>query len=87
MPKHVATIGAGPAGLADAKSLKEHDINVTIFERGDQLGGLWIPERPPMWKGLETNLSDEACRFFGTPKSSHLSIFPRSLSDLNQNLL
>ena len=39
MPKHVAIIGGGMAGLATASSLAERGIACTIFEAGSQLGG------------------------------------------------
>ncbi len=39
MPKHVAIIGGGLAGLAAASSLAERGISTTIFEAGSQLGG------------------------------------------------
>ena len=39
MPKHVAIIGGGMAGLAAASSLAERGIACTIFEASSQLGG------------------------------------------------
>ncbi|KAG2219775.1 hypothetical protein INT45_008866 [Circinella minor] len=40
--KRVAVIGAGAAGLPTAKSLKEHGIEVRIFERMEDVGGIWL---------------------------------------------
>ena len=39
--KRVAVIGAGAAGLCAAKHLLEVGIDVTVFEIGTQVGGLW----------------------------------------------
>ena len=38
--KHVAIVGAGPAGLAAAFELRLHGIHSTVFENHDQAGGL-----------------------------------------------
>jgi len=38
----VAVIGAGAAGLVTARELQRQDFEVTVFEQGDQLGGLWV---------------------------------------------
>ncbi len=40
LKKSVAIIGSGPAGLAAAYFLKRFGVNVTIFERENELGGL-----------------------------------------------
>ncbi|MFI5605621.1 FAD-dependent oxidoreductase [Amycolatopsis sp. NPDC051903] len=37
--KHVAVVGAGPAGLAAATSLAERGHRVELFEAGDEIGG------------------------------------------------
>lgn len=39
--KRVAVIGAGPAGLAAIKSLKEEGFEPVCYERNDATGGLW----------------------------------------------
>jgi 2,4-dienoyl-CoA reductase (NADPH2) len=39
--KHVAVVGAGPAGLATAVALTERGHRVELFEAGDDLGGLF----------------------------------------------
>ncbi len=50
MPKHVAIIGGGIAGLAAACSLAERGIQTTLFEAGSQLGGR---ARCVAYKGLK----------------------------------
>ena len=42
LPKRFAVIGAGAGGLCAAKNLVAHGIDVTIFEAGTQIGGLWV---------------------------------------------
>ena len=39
--KTACIIGAGVAGLAAARSLRDAGVTCTVFERGDQLGGVW----------------------------------------------
>ncbi|MBC5793747.1 MAG: NAD(P)-binding domain-containing protein [Sphaerospermopsis kisseleviana] len=38
----VAVIGAGASGIATAKCLMEDGHEPTVFERGDQVGGVWV---------------------------------------------
>lgn len=49
--KTVAVIGAGLSGIVSAAHLLRAGIDVTIFERGDAIGGAWIyseqPDRDP----------------------------------------
>ena len=39
--REVAVIGAGPSGLATARRLKDAGLNVTVFERRREAGGMW----------------------------------------------
>ncbi len=39
-PRHVAVIGAGPAGLAAAYELSKRGIRVTVYESSDAVGGM-----------------------------------------------
>ena len=38
---HVAVIGAGAAGLVAARELRREGHSVVVFERGNQIGGVW----------------------------------------------
>ena len=40
-PRKVAVIGAGAAGLISAKTMAEAGFDVTVFEMGSCIGGLW----------------------------------------------
>ncbi|KAK8173475.1 pantothenate transporter [Phyllosticta citrichinensis] len=45
---HVAVIGAGLSGAATAAYLKKDGVEVTVFERRDSAGGVWVyDENPP----------------------------------------
>lgn len=44
MRKRVAVVGAGAAGLAAGKYLLDAGFDVTIFEAGSNVGGLWVYE-------------------------------------------
>lgn len=44
---HVAVVGAGVAGLACARSLQEHGIAVTVFDKGRSPGGRVATRRAP----------------------------------------
>ncbi|MGB6117326.1 MAG: NAD(P)/FAD-dependent oxidoreductase [Mesorhizobium sp.] len=43
--KTVCVIGAGVSGLASAKAFKDTGHDVTVIERGSDLGGVWEPSR------------------------------------------
>jgi glutamate synthase (NADPH/NADH) small chain len=45
--KHVAVIGAGPAGLACADELSKAGCEVTVFDRNEKVGGLMATGVPP----------------------------------------
>jgi cation diffusion facilitator CzcD-associated flavoprotein CzcO len=38
---HVAIVGAGVAGLQQARALQKRSIPFTIFEAADDIGGVW----------------------------------------------
>ena len=46
--KRVAVVGSGPAGLACAAQLNKAGHEVTVFERGDRIGGLLLYGIPNM---------------------------------------
>jgi hypothetical protein len=59
MPKRIAVIGAGAAGLCAAKHLLARDLQVTVYEIGSKVGGLWVYENDsglsPAYKSLHLN--------------------------------
>lgn len=63
----VAVIGAGAAGLAAAKYLLEVGFDVTVFEIGTQIGGMWCFQndsgRSSAYRTLHINTSRGVTRF------------------------
>lgn len=63
----VAVIGAGACGLAAAKYLLQAGFDVTVFEIGSQIGGMWCYEndsgRSSAYRTLHINTSRGVTRF------------------------
>jgi len=61
----VLIIGAGPAGLAAAASLKALEVPFDIVDRAAHVGGIWDPERgdSPVWTSLEMISSREQTQY------------------------
>jgi dimethylaniline monooxygenase (N-oxide forming) len=59
--KRVAVIGAGVAGLVNAKVLQQDNFDVTVFEKAETAGGVWAKSRA--YPGLRTNNPREAYAF------------------------
>jgi dimethylaniline monooxygenase (N-oxide forming) len=57
----VAVIGAGVAGLATAKVLREDGFDVAIYEKEETMGGVWAASRA--YLGLRTNNPRETYAF------------------------
>lgn len=58
--KTVAIIGAGPGGLVAAKEAIQHGLLPVVFEKSDDVGGVW---RDGTWNSMRTNLSRFSCCF------------------------
>lgn len=73
----VAIIGAGPSGLAAAKSALERGLQPVVFEASSQVGGMWAgPGRGAWSASARTNLSYYSCAFSDFPWPSGTDIFP-----------
>jgi thioredoxin reductase len=70
-----AIIGAGSSGIAAAKALHAHGLDVTVFEASDRVGGNWVfgnaNGMSSAYRGLHINTSRERMEFpdFPMPKS------------------
>jgi dimethylaniline monooxygenase (N-oxide forming) len=73
----VAVIGAGPSGLAVAKAALEYGLRPTVFERAEDIGGVWRPGSGTAWPGMSTNLSHYVCAFSDFPWPRGSADFPR----------
>lgn len=71
LPKRVAVIGAGPAGLVTAKTLMQAGMQPVIYERGRAVGGTWRwgaeNGRQFLYKNLHINTSKRLTAFDGLP--------------------
>jgi dimethylaniline monooxygenase (N-oxide forming) len=69
--RRVAVIGAGPAGLVTTKILKENGFNVTVYEKGSEVGGTWLyqndNDRNFLYKNLHINTSRKLTQFSDFP--------------------
>lgn len=81
LDRSFAVIGAGASGLCMAKYLLQAGYkNVTIFEIGSQIGGLWCYEndngRSSCYKTLHINTARDLTQFSDFPFSSEIQLFP-----------
>lgn len=68
MKKTVMVLGAGMSGLCAAKRALEHDFSVTVYEKADQIGGLWYykdddPDHVCTYEDLVTNQPRQVMEF------------------------
>ncbi len=80
MQKRYAVIGAGAGGLCAAKNLLANGIDVTIFEVGSHIGGLWVYENDsglsPAYKSLHINSEARVSSFGDFPFPPGTSLYP-----------
>src|SRR5215472_19157671 len=80
MEGRVAVSGAGSAGLAAMKALREHGLAVEGLERGSDVGGLWRYENDNGLSGaygsLRTNVSRARMQYPSLPMPQSYSDFP-----------
>ena len=78
--RNIAVIGAGAAGLCVAKYLAMAGIQVTIFEIGTQIGGLWCfmndNLRSSAYSTLHINTSRSVTRFHDLDFDEGVQSFP-----------
>ena len=78
--KHIAVIGAGACGLCAAKYLTQSEFDVTIFEIGSQIGGLWCfmndNGRSSAYRTLHINTSRGVTRFHDLDFDADVQAFP-----------
>jgi dimethylaniline monooxygenase (N-oxide forming) len=79
-PRKVAVIGAGAAGICSAKYLIDEGLDVTVFEIGSNLGGLWVYEndsgRSSAYRTLHINTARNLTAFSDFPFDDDVQLFP-----------
>lgn len=78
--KRVAIVGAGASGLCSAKYLLESGFDVTVFEIGTQIGGMWCYRndsgRSSAYRTLHINTSRGVTRFSDLDFDAETQPFP-----------
>ncbi|XP_031639724.1 senecionine N-oxygenase-like, partial [Contarinia nasturtii] len=85
---NIAVIGAGASGLAATKRSLDEGHNVTVYEQGEAVGGIWfytdkigkdeygINIHTPMYQGLRTNSPYQTMEFPGYSYPNNTPSYP-----------
>lgn len=80
--QHYAVIGAGAGGLCAAKNLRAAGIDVTIFEAGSRIGGLWVYENDSgmssAYRSLHINSEARVSSFNDFPFPDDAPLYPNT---------
>ena len=78
--RRAAIIGAGAAGLCAAKHLRAAGLDVTVFELGSQIGGLWVYENDnglsPAYASLHLNSENRVTAYEDFPFPDDAPLYP-----------
>lgn len=78
--KRVAVIGAGAAGICAAKVLKDYGFDVSVFEMGSNIGGMWCYRNDnglsSAYRTLHINTSKSVTQFSDFPFDDDVQSFP-----------
>lgn len=70
----VGIIGAGVSGLVTAKTMREHGFAVEVFERGQELGGVWASTN--RYPNVTTQNTRDTYTFSDFPMPKHYPEWP-----------
>lgn len=78
--RRVAVIGAGACGLCAAKTMLAEGFEVTVFEMGSQVGGMWCYGNDnglsSAYRTLHINTSKDVTQFHDLPFDADVQAFP-----------
>jgi cation diffusion facilitator CzcD-associated flavoprotein CzcO len=78
--QRVAVVGAGATGLCAARHLLQRGMDVTVFEMGSSVGGLWVYDndngRSPTYKSLHINSEAAVTAYEDFPFPDGTPLFP-----------
>lgn len=74
----VCVVGGGPSGLIMARALKRHGIDVVVYEKHIDVGGIWDPENAgsPMYESAHFISSRYTSGFYGLPMPETFPDYP-----------
>ena len=79
-PHSIAIIGAGTSGVVCAKVLRQHGLQVQVFEKGSYVGGLWRfgndNGMSSIYRSLHINTSKRVMELSDYPMPEHMAEFP-----------
>lgn len=88
--KRVAVIGAGASGICAAKVLKDYGFDVSVFEMGSNIGGMWCYRNDnglsSAYRTLHINTSKSVTQFSDFPFDDDVQSFPDHV-DMHQYLV
>lgn len=80
MTKRFAVIGAGAGGLCVAKNLMLRGVDVTVFEVGSHVGGLWVYDNDsglsPAYRSLHINSEAKVSSYIDFPFRKDVPLYP-----------
>ncbi|KAG0549905.1 hypothetical protein BDA96_01G294500 [Sorghum bicolor] len=80
MPRMVAVVGAGPAGLVAARQLLREGLHVAVFEKSGRAGGTWAYDP-------RADADDPLSRDPGAPGAVHGSLYASLRTNLPRDLM
>ena len=78
--KSIGIIGAGAAGICGARHMLAQGFDVTVYEIGSHIGGMWVycndNNRSSAYKTLHINTSRSVTRFSDLDFDADVQTFP-----------
>lgn len=74
----ICIVGAGPSGLAAAKTFKQHELSFDVIDSGRQVGGIWDASNPasPMYRSAHLISSRTLTEFRDFPMPDDYPDYP-----------